>query len=163
MKILSITAQKPHSTGSGVYLTELVNAFDRLGHSQAVIAGICKEDTVHFPDRVSFFPVYYQSASLPFPVAGMSDEMPYESTRYRDMTPEMTGQFCRAFSASIIDSDHLPSSVSADGAGAGASALPKNRGLQLICRAWTAVSDLFRKRCPCTAFQGSHCRNLPRL
>ena len=39
MKILSITAQKPHSTGSGVYLTELVNAFDRLGHSQAVIAG----------------------------------------------------------------------------------------------------------------------------
>lgn len=65
MKILSITAQKPHSTGSGVYLTELVNAFDRLGHSQAVIAGICKEDTVHFPDRVSFFPVYYQSASLP--------------------------------------------------------------------------------------------------
>lgn len=104
MKILSITAQKPHSTGSGVYLTELVNAFDRLGHSQAVIAGICKEDTVHFPDRVSFFPVYYQSASLPFPVAGMSDEMPYESTRYRDMTPEMTGQFCRSFSASIIDS-----------------------------------------------------------
>ena len=97
MKILSITAQKPHSTGSGVYLTELVNAFDRLGHSQAVIAGICKEDTVHFPDRVSFFPVYYQSASLPFPVAGMSDEMPYESTRYRDMTPEMTGQFCRSF------------------------------------------------------------------
>ena len=46
MKILSITAQKPHSTGSGVYLTELVNAFDRLGHSQAVSAGICK---VHCP------------------------------------------------------------------------------------------------------------------
>lgn len=101
MKILSITAQKPHSTGSGVYLTELVNAFDRLGHSQAVIAGVCEEDTVQFPDGVSFFPVYYQSASLPFPVAGMSDEMPYESTRYRDMTPERTEQFCRAFSAAV--------------------------------------------------------------
>ena len=28
MKILSITAQKPHSTGSGTYMTELVKAFD---------------------------------------------------------------------------------------------------------------------------------------
>ena len=31
MKILSITAQKPHSTGSGVYLTELVKKLGRSG------------------------------------------------------------------------------------------------------------------------------------
>ena len=30
LKILSITAQKPHSTGSGVYLTQLVRAWERL-------------------------------------------------------------------------------------------------------------------------------------
>ena len=41
LKILSITAQKPHSTGSGVYLTELVQAFHRKGCRQAVLAGIC--------------------------------------------------------------------------------------------------------------------------
>jgi len=39
MRILSITAQKPHSTGSGVYLTETVRGFKELGHTQAVIAG----------------------------------------------------------------------------------------------------------------------------
>ena len=40
MRILSITAQKPHSTGSGVYLTGLVKGFAALGHEQAVVAGV---------------------------------------------------------------------------------------------------------------------------
>lgn len=46
MRILSITAQKPHSTGSGVYLTETVCGFKELGHTQAVIAGVTREDSV---------------------------------------------------------------------------------------------------------------------
>ena len=43
MKILSISAQKPDSTGSGIYLTELVKAFSKKGHEQAVMAGIGPE------------------------------------------------------------------------------------------------------------------------
>lgn len=35
MRILSITAQKPGSTGSGVYLTELVKEYAARGHEQA--------------------------------------------------------------------------------------------------------------------------------
>lgn len=97
MKILSITAQKPGSTGSGVYLTELVKEYALAGHEQAVVAGIYKEDTAEFPDGVSFYPVYFCSEKLPFPIAGMSDEMPYKSTRYCDMTPEMTERFLREF------------------------------------------------------------------
>ena len=58
MKILSITAQKPHSTGSGVYLTELVKSFAQMGHTQAVIAGVYPDDTIAFPPEVAFFPVY---------------------------------------------------------------------------------------------------------
>lgn len=107
MKILSITAQKPDSTGSGVYLTELVKGFQKLGHTQAVICGITAEDDVQMPEGVSVFPVYYKSQQLPFPVAGMSDEMPYESTRYSDMTDEMTLQFRKTFGAqiqSVVDS-----------------------------------------------------------
>ena len=49
MKILTITAQKPHSTGSGFYLTEMVKGFATLGHEQAVLAGVYREDTVDFP------------------------------------------------------------------------------------------------------------------
>lgn len=97
MRILSITAQKPDSTGSGVYLTELVKGFEKLGHEQAVIAGVTKEDVVCLPDGVRFYPVYYKTEELSFPVCGMSDEMPYESTRYCDMSEEMTRQFRKVF------------------------------------------------------------------
>lgn len=101
MRVLSITAQKPDSTGSGVYLTELIKGFEKLGHTQAVIAGVTKEDVVQLPEDVAFSPVYYKTEELPFPVAGMSDEMPYESTRYCDMTDGMTRQFSEAFGRKV--------------------------------------------------------------
>lgn len=97
MRILSITAQKPNSTGSGVFLSELVKSYAAMGHEQAVIAGIAPGDAPVFPDGVRFCPVTFQTETLPFPVVGMSDEMPYLSTRYCDMTPEMVHQFETAF------------------------------------------------------------------
>ncbi|MBE6027790.1 MAG: glycosyltransferase family 4 protein [Clostridiales bacterium] len=120
MKILSITAQKPHSTGSGTYLTELVRSFDRVGHRQAVVCGIFPSDSVDFPDGVACYPVFFSETgnqapylaapckakdgpikTLPFPVVGMSDIMPYESTRYRDLTPDMVSQFEDAFMSAV--------------------------------------------------------------
>lgn len=97
MRILSITAQKPNSTGSGVYLTELVKEYALKGQEQAVIAGIYREDAVELPRGVGFYPVYFESEKLPYPIVGMSDEMPYRSTRYCDMTSEMTEMFEAAF------------------------------------------------------------------
>ena len=97
MKILSVTAQKPDSTGSGVYLTELVKEFDKMGHQQMVIGGVYENDKVTMPENVVFQPVYFRTRELPFPITGMSDEMPYDSTRYSDMTDEMTEQFINAF------------------------------------------------------------------
>ena len=101
MRILSVTAQKPDSTGSGIYLTELVRGFDKMGHDQAVIAGIGRKDAMRFPESVECFPVYFESGELPFPIAGMSDEMPYRSTRYSDMTDVMTEQFMSTFREQI--------------------------------------------------------------
>lgn len=66
MKILSITAQKPHSTGSGTYLTELVNAFDRAGIEQAVVCGIYIDDEIDFPDGVSCYPVFFTDNIISF-------------------------------------------------------------------------------------------------
>ena len=103
MRILSITAQKPDSTGSGVFLTELTRAFEALGCQQAVVCGTTQEDALPFGSQIFTFPVHYQSEQLPFPVCGMSDEMPYESTRYRDMTEEMTSQFREAFRQKITE------------------------------------------------------------
>lgn len=122
MKILSITTQKPHSTGSGIYLTELVRSWDRLGIRQAVVAGIYPEDTVCFPEGVSFYPVYYtsrktaasgsQEASHPdaelsaaphisYPVLGMSDVMPYESTLYSSLNDAMADEMLAAFRKAV--------------------------------------------------------------
>ena len=97
MRILSLTAQKPDSTGSGVYLTELVRGFAALGHEQAVLCGTVAGEEICLPAGVQVYPVYYNSPKLPFPVCGMSDEMPYESTRYRDLSEAMTRQLMTAF------------------------------------------------------------------
>ena len=97
MKILSVTAQKPNSTGSGVYLTELMKEFEKLGHKQAIVAGISMGEEIALPFEASVYPVQFMSKDLPFPVCGMSDEMPYTSTRYKDMTREMVFQFKSIF------------------------------------------------------------------
>ncbi len=101
MRILSITAQKPHSTGSGVYLTELVKNWNAAGHEQAVLAGVYEEDIVQFLEEVTFYPVQYLSEALPFAIAGMSDEMPYQSTRYQDFTEEMFQCYQKAFQKAV--------------------------------------------------------------
>ena len=101
MRILTITAQKPNSTGSGFYLTEMVKTFSGQGHEQAVLAGVYQDVVVEFPEGVKFYPVYFKTEKLPFPIAGMSDEMPYESTVYGQMTDEMVEQFKTAVRCAI--------------------------------------------------------------
>ena len=97
--ILSITTQKPHSTGSGTYLTELVKAFHNSGCSQAVVAGVYHSDQVNFPEGTEFYPVYYtepgkvpSGEDISFPVLGMSDIMPYPSTRYSELDEKMASE-----------------------------------------------------------------------
>ena len=53
MRILSITAQKPNSTGSGVFLTELVRALGETGQEQMAVGGIYPEDRVELPAWLS--------------------------------------------------------------------------------------------------------------
>ena len=97
MRILHVSGQKPDSTGSGIYLTQVVAACARLGCEQAVVCGIGPDDAPVLPEGVAVYPVRFESNELPFPVVGMSDVMPYRATRYRDMTPEMVAQFRAAF------------------------------------------------------------------
>ena len=101
MRILCISAQKPDSTGSGVYLAETVRSMIAQGHEVAVIAGIDRDDVPQLPAGAEFFPVRFRMDALPFPVCGMSDVMPYEATRYRDMTPDMVDAFRSAFAQRI--------------------------------------------------------------
>ena len=93
MRVLHITAQKPNSTGSGVYMSGLIDSMDKLGHEQAVIAGIDVRDNRNsFKDNIKYYPMIYNTDKLPFPVIGISDNMPYESTKYKELTPYMVEQ-----------------------------------------------------------------------
>lgn len=90
MKILHIITQKPNSTGSGVYMCGAIKGFKDLGHEQAVIAGISFDDCEDIFDKeINFYPIKYNTNKIPFDVVGMSDVMPYKSTRYRDLNNKM--------------------------------------------------------------------------
>lgn len=102
MRILSLSAQRPDSTGSGVYLSELVSGFARLGHEQAVVAADPGGEGSPFGGAARFYPVRYSTPELPYPTLGMSDQMPYESTRYRDMTDGMTERFRAVFGKTVL-------------------------------------------------------------
>lgn len=97
MRILNVSAQKPDSTGSGVYLAETVRCQVAAGHDVAVVAGVAADDASELSEGVLFRPVRFDTEALPFHVAGMSDQMPYPATRYCDMTPSMTAAFTASF------------------------------------------------------------------
>lgn len=98
MRILHVSAQKPHSTGSGVYLSGLVEGFKEKGYEQALIAGLDREELLQVKEvqilkGIDFYPLRYNTKEMNFPILGMSDVMPYPSTRYRDLNEEMLGCF----------------------------------------------------------------------
>jgi glycosyltransferase involved in cell wall biosynthesis len=86
--ILHLLSQRPGRTGSGTTLDALARGAAEAGRAQhAVVAvpadepacsvGALPDDTVH--------PLAFGTPALPFPVPGMSDLMPYESTRFSDL------------------------------------------------------------------------------
>jgi hypothetical protein len=101
-RVLHILAQKPGKTGSGVCLNSIVEQADKKGYAQAVICGISQYDELDLSIVLKkTAPVYFEIEPLPFPVAGMSDVMPYISTRYQDMTEEMYKNWEDAFETKI--------------------------------------------------------------
>ncbi|MGL5346293.1 MAG: glycosyltransferase family 4 protein [Peptostreptococcaceae bacterium] len=103
MKILHITTQKPNSTGSGTYMCAIVKGFKKVGYEQAIIAGIDKKDNKETPiENVEYYPVLYNTSELPFSVLGMSDVMPYSSTRYKDLNCTQIKMLKEGFKTQII-------------------------------------------------------------
>jgi glycosyltransferase involved in cell wall biosynthesis len=104
MRILHALAQRPGRTGSGVFLQELFAAGYKKGYTQAVLAGIPQiqiESNIENLKQENFFPVYFENEHLPFPVVGMSDVMPYPSTKYSDIDEEMFSAYKKAFTCKI--------------------------------------------------------------
>lgn len=88
MKILSIIAQKPSETGSGIYLQELMKSFNNLGHTNALVFASYKDDVFNFDNKIKTYKLIFDTQDFPYKIYGMSDEMPYDSYKYSDMDLE---------------------------------------------------------------------------
>lgn len=99
MKILHVLSQRPEATGSGIFIQAMLREAARKGYSNFLVAGI-PDDQPPDPELLSdaqYRFVRFQTESLPFKVVGMSDVMPYDSTRFCDMDAQMIASYERAF------------------------------------------------------------------
>lgn len=98
MRILNISAQKPDSTGSGVYLVEMARCELSAGHAAVVVAGVDASDEPTLPEGAEPYFVRFNTEALPFNVCGMSDVMPYFGAKSIGPTPRpvsITQSYCR--------------------------------------------------------------------
>ena len=102
MKVLSIIAQKPSETGSGIYLQELIKSFSYLGCENALVCASYENDHFSIEDQVKTYKLIFDTKDFPYKIYGMSDEMPYESYKYSDMDDEHFKLWSEKF-LSLID------------------------------------------------------------
>ena len=100
MKILHVIAQLPKQTGSGVYFTNVIQ-FMQQNHENAAIFGIQDDIQLNLDETIKKYPVEFKSEKLNFPIVGMSDEMPYDSTKYSDMTHDMIEDWTNEFTKQL--------------------------------------------------------------
>ena len=120
MKILHLLSQRPDSTGSGIYVQAMIREASACGYDNYLVAAIHSDSCVDADcieqDRSTF--VNFHKADVSYHIPGMSDVMPYESTRFCDLSEEDLCEYDRAFSVvlqnavdkfrpDIIHSHHL--------------------------------------------------------
>lgn len=107
MKILYLLSQRPDSTGSGFYVQALIREASKAGHDCFLVSGISGEAKPAeaaglLPDENYTF-ARFEGSDLPFPIPGMSDVMPYHSTRFKDMTSAEIDDYKKCFKRIILE------------------------------------------------------------
>ena len=119
--VLHVLSQRPGLTGSGVALNALVQAAAGAGWRQAAVVGTPASDpqpAVGHLDPDEVHPLLFETEQLPFPLPGMSDVMPYESSRFASLANGQLEQYRAAwrdhlrvviekFQPDIIHSHHI--------------------------------------------------------
>lgn len=106
MNILHIISQHPGSTGSGIYLQNLLRQAEACGHRNYLIAGISSGMAPPRLDGVGAeccrF-IRFAEGDLDFAIPGMSDVMPYASSRFGDLPPEAISRYEQVFALKIME------------------------------------------------------------
>ncbi|MCW7754362.1 glycosyltransferase family 4 protein [Desulfobotulus sp. H1] len=105
MRILYLLSQKPGCTGSGFYTQSMIREAKSLGHETWLVAAVEKGEESSFQGpwkkNVSF--VRFGTRDLTFPIPGMSDGMPYRSTRFMDLGEGQLHALEKAFRVAISE------------------------------------------------------------
>ena len=108
LKILHLLSQRPDSTGSGIYVQAMIRESAACGYDNYLIAGVCSDgcdDTECIePDKSMF--VNFHHADVSFHITGMSDVMPYVSTRFCDLSEGDLHEYETAFSEILQNAVH---------------------------------------------------------
>ena len=100
LKILHLLSQRPDSTGSGIYVQAMMREASACGYDNYLVAGIqsdCCDVTDYIEQKNAMF-VTFHNADVSYQIPGMSDVMPYESTRFCDLSEEDLCEYEKAFS-----------------------------------------------------------------
>lgn len=101
-RILHILSQLPSKTGSGVFLDNLLEQSHWANHEQGLVLGLPQSYAYEPPEYLACFsPVYFETDALPFKIPGMSDVMPYDSTKFSELSPENWKAYLLAFEKAI--------------------------------------------------------------
>lgn len=120
MRILHLLSQHPESTGSGFYIRNVISQSEAAGHENYLLAGTSNADQYtlkSLPPSSSSF-VNFGSGNLDFAIPGMSDVMPYPSSRFSELTKQQLKNYetqwgeaiSRAFDVfgpTLVHSHHL--------------------------------------------------------
>jgi len=105
IRILHLLSQKPDATGSGITIRAIMEEAHKKGHENYLLAGIPEGEFPVLPaylkDASSF--VEFESRRLPFKIPGMSDVMPYGSTRFFDLTPPDLVRYENCFKEKVVE------------------------------------------------------------
>ncbi|MFO7765277.1 MAG: glycosyltransferase family 4 protein [Pelovirga sp.] len=103
MRVLHLISQHPDSTGSGIYLRNIIREAARAGHENFLIAGLSAAGLSQIegidPTRCQF--IRFGTKELDFTIPGMSDIMPYPSTRFSDLTGDQLDRYEHCFAQAV--------------------------------------------------------------
>ncbi|QTA83529.1 Glycosyltransferase family I N-terminal domain-containing protein [Desulfonema limicola] len=103
LKILHLLSQRPDSTGSGIYIQAMIRESEAWGHENFLVAGVqadhCTETFCLTQDRHFF--VNFNAGGLLYNIPGMSDVMPYKSSRFCDLSEKQIEEYENAFSKTL--------------------------------------------------------------
>jgi glycosyltransferase involved in cell wall biosynthesis len=87
LRILHVIGQRPEMTGSGVYLAAMIRQSQQRGLASGLVAGVPAGGIAPAMDPLPSYSAFvrFGSAPLDFPIVGMSDVMPYPSSRFKDL------------------------------------------------------------------------------